>query len=121
MACRCLKPHTSSAWTLMGSATLPISPSSGRGVRERTSYLAGLQALGSEAHQGRYGGALMAILELDPSESGGVDAYADPLTNNGRYPSGQATRPLRILIVATEAPPVHGGIARIVGYLRDGF
>ena len=28
---------------------------------------------------------------------------------------------LRILIVATEAPPVRGGIARIVGYLRDGF
>ena len=63
----------------------------------------------------------MAILELDPSESGGVVAYADPLTGNGRYPSGQATRPLRILIVATEAPPVRGGIARIVGYLRDGF
>ncbi len=30
-------------------------------------------------------------------------------------------RPLRILVVATEAPPVRGGIARIVGYLRDGL
>lgn len=28
---------------------------------------------------------------------------------------------LRILTVATEAPPVRGGIARIVGYLQDGF
>jgi glycosyltransferase involved in cell wall biosynthesis len=32
-----------------------------------------------------------------------------------------AVRPLRILVVATEAPPVRGGIARIVGYLRDGL
>ena len=35
--------------------------------------------------------------------------------------SAQVGRPLRILIVATEAPPVRGGIARIVGYLRDGL
>ncbi|HEX4204790.1 MAG TPA: glycosyltransferase [Ktedonobacteraceae bacterium] len=40
----------------------------------------------------------------------------------GSYAPGQAaTHPLRILIVATEAPPVRGGIARIVGYLRDGL
>lgn len=36
-------------------------------------------------------------------------------------PLRQATRSLRILMVATEAPPVRGGIARIIGYLRDGF
>lgn len=36
-------------------------------------------------------------------------------------PTKAAARSLRILMVATEAPPVHGGIARIVGYLRDGF
>lgn len=30
-------------------------------------------------------------------------------------------RSLRILVIATEAPPVRGGIARIVGYLRDGL
>src|SRR5436305_531694 len=36
--------------------------------------------------------------------------------------SGQAAaRSLRILMVATEAPPVLGGIARTVGYLQDGF
>jgi glycosyltransferase involved in cell wall biosynthesis len=40
----------------------------------------------------------------------------------GPYASGQAaTHSLRILVVATEAPPVRSGIARIVGYLRDGF
>ncbi len=39
----------------------------------------------------------------------------------GPHASGQATRSLRILMVATEAPPVRGGIARSVGYLRDGF
>ncbi len=33
----------------------------------------------------------------------------------------KATRQLRILVIATEAPPVRGGIARVVGYLRDGF
>jgi len=38
------------------------------------------------------------------------------------YAPGQAAaHSLRILMVATEAPPVHGGIARMVGYLRDGF
>src|SRR6266700_23466 len=36
-------------------------------------------------------------------------------------PGRTATRLLRVLIVATEAPPVRGGIARIVGYLRDGL
>lgn len=30
-------------------------------------------------------------------------------------------RSLRILVIATESPPVRGGIARIVGYLRDGL
>jgi glycosyltransferase involved in cell wall biosynthesis len=40
----------------------------------------------------------------------------------GPYAPGRAAaRPLRVLIVATEAPPVLGGIARIVGYLRDGL
>ncbi|GAC1466163.1 MAG: hypothetical protein PVSMB2_33280 [Ktedonobacteraceae bacterium] len=34
---------------------------------------------------------------------------------------GVKARPLRILVVATEAPPIRGGIARIVGALRDGF
>ncbi len=43
-------------------------------------------------------------------------------TSPGPYASDQkAVRPLRVLIVATEAPPVLGGIARIVGYLRDGL
>ncbi len=45
-----------------------------------------------------------------------------PWTIPGPYAPGQAAaRSLRILMVATEAPPVRGGIARIVGYLRDGF
>ncbi len=33
----------------------------------------------------------------------------------------QVKQQLRVLVVATEAPPVHGGIARIVGSLRKGF
>ncbi len=33
----------------------------------------------------------------------------------------QVKQQLRVLVVATEAPPVHGGIARIVGSLREGF
>ena len=33
----------------------------------------------------------------------------------------RVTKQLRVLVVATEAPPVHGGIARIVGSLREGF
>ena len=37
------------------------------------------------------------------------------------YIPAQATRSLRILIVATEAPPVRGGIARVVGYLQESF
>jgi len=45
-----------------------------------------------------------------------------PWTVPGPYAPGQAaTRSLRILVVATEVPPVRSGIARIVGYLRDGF
>jgi glycosyltransferase involved in cell wall biosynthesis len=32
-----------------------------------------------------------------------------------------AGRPLRILMVATEAPPVRSGIAAVVGYLQDGL
>ncbi len=41
---------------------------------------------------------------------------------SGSYVPGQAVaRSLNILMVATEAPPVRGGIARTVGYLRDGF
>lgn len=40
----------------------------------------------------------------------------------GSYVSEQVVaRSLRILVVATEAPPVRGGIARWVGYLRDGL
>ena len=40
----------------------------------------------------------------------------------GPYTSTQkSSHSLRVLIVATEAPPVHGGIAREVGYLRDGL
>ncbi|MBA2678733.1 MAG: glycosyltransferase family 4 protein [Ktedonobacteraceae bacterium] len=35
--------------------------------------------------------------------------------------SGPVARQLRVLVIATEAPPVHGGIARIVGYLQNGF
>lgn len=40
----------------------------------------------------------------------------------GPYAARQAgARSLRILIIATEAPPVRSGIARTVGHLRDGF
>ncbi len=48
------------------------------------------------------------------------DAKSWP-TSSPYSPDEQATRSLRILMVATEAPPVRGGIARTVGYLRDGF
>ncbi len=49
-----------------------------------------------------------------------ADEYAPQIIPD-RYTHGKTSRPLRILIVATEAPPVRGGIARVVGYLRDGF
>ncbi len=49
-----------------------------------------------------------------------TDEYAPQIIPD-RYTHGKTSRPLRILIVATEAPPVRGGIARVVGYLRDGF
>ncbi len=45
-------------------------------------------------------------------------------TNPGSLDFEQASKlahPLRILVIATEAPPVRGGIARIVGYLKDGL
>ena len=39
----------------------------------------------------------------------------------GSYTPKQTAQSLRILIVATEAPPVRGGIARVVGYLQEGL
>ena len=56
--------------------------------------------------------ALKALLpETENLDSLDVSTFVAP----------QITQQLRILVVATEAPPVRGGIARIVGYLRDGF
>src|SRR5258708_3782977 len=46
----------------------------------------------------------------------------EPWTIPGPYALRQAAvRSLHILVVATEAPPVRSGIARTVGYLRDGL
>src|SRR5947208_2365162 len=57
----------------------------------------------------------LEVLAEQPDE---VESWTIP----GPDASGQAaTHSLRILMVATEAPPVQGGIARTVGYLQDGF
>lgn len=57
----------------------------------------------------------LEVLAEQPDE---VESWTIP----GPDAPGQvATRSLRILMVATEAPPVRGGIARTIGYLRDGF
>lgn len=67
--------------------------------------------------------------------SGGSEGFASALTTPSNPPGMvelRATygaditrkivaRSLRILMIATEAPPVRSGIARTVGYLRDGF
>ena len=64
--------------------------------------------------------SLWPIRATEPSENelAGVEAWP----RLAPYPHSQtAVHSLRILIVATEAPPVHGGIAREVGYLREGL
>lgn len=65
----------------------------------------------SSVSQGGYSGALLST----PLDEVGVQTPPD------FNPLRQTKRSLRILMVATEAPPVQGGIARIIGYLRDGF
>ncbi len=51
-----------------------------------------------------------------------LEVLAEQPDEVGSYAPGQtAAGSLRILMVATEAPPVRGGIARTVGYLQDGF
>lgn len=48
------------------------------------------------------------------TEEVGAEKYRDSAPR-------QTARSLRILIVATEAPPVRGGIARVIGYLQEGL
>ena len=52
--------------------------------------------------------------------SGNLGTWTSPGSSDFEQLSKLAY-PLRILVVATEAPPVRGGIARIVGYLKDGL
>ena len=64
--------------------------------------------------------AIKVIPEIQSTQTMGTEE-AEAERSCDPYVPGQAARSLRILIVATEAPPVRGGIARIVGYLQEGF
>ncbi len=52
--------------------------------------------------------------------SGNLETWTSPGSSDFEQVSKLA-HPLRILVIATEAPPVRGGIARIVGYLKEGL
>ena len=63
----------------------------------------------------------MEIPELELRALETIDTNADVCITSGIDASEPGTRSLRILMIATEAPPVRGGIARTIGYLREGF